>query len=122
MYFLLRNYQPYDFQFFNANNGMERPNQNRKVENPPFFNETHVRLVRAGNQLRRQQWKDVRGRRRGRGGAGEMCFWREQDKATIESKDPTWHAATLLPRPGVIRSKANSAFANSTHTTKKHIH
>ena len=36
MVFLMRNYQLYDFEFFIANNGMERPNQNRKVESPPF--------------------------------------------------------------------------------------
>ena len=36
MYFLLRNYQLYDSEFFIANNGTERQNRNRKVENLPF--------------------------------------------------------------------------------------
>ena len=29
-------FQLYDFEFFIANNGTERPNRNRKVENLPF--------------------------------------------------------------------------------------
>ena len=33
MVFLMRNYQLYDFELFIANNGMERRNRNRKVEN-----------------------------------------------------------------------------------------
>ena len=33
MYFLLRNYQLYDFEFFIVKNNTEQPDRNRKVEN-----------------------------------------------------------------------------------------
>ena len=32
----MKDFQLYDFEFFIANNGTERPNRNRKVENLPF--------------------------------------------------------------------------------------
>ena len=57
MYFLLRSDNFYDFKFFIAKNSTERPNRNRKVENPSFFNGM---LVGPGNQLRRQPRKGAR--------------------------------------------------------------
>ena len=33
IYFLLRNYQLYDFEFFIVKNNTEQPDRNRKVEN-----------------------------------------------------------------------------------------
>ena len=50
MYFLLRNYQLYDFEFFIAKNNTEQPHRNRKVENPFIFQWNPCRSCKSTTQ------------------------------------------------------------------------